>query len=188
MLATKNVEIDKLRVELEAQAEKLTTKHMQELNFERDKSLQNHYATTQKFEKEKKDLEQNLLKTIKQLEARLGEVEFQNKDLLEKKYKNESQLQEFRIKNSTLQDEFNLIKAELGNIRKQNTTLDSELHSNEKVANSLRTRIAVLEQEVKDKTETITRTQELLSNEQSQHKQLDEMLKEKSNELKKKAK
>ncbi len=186
MLAQKSVEVDKLKVELDTQSERIITKHMQELNFERDKSIQNQYASQQKWDKEKKELELNHMKSVKQFETRLNELELSNKDLMEKKYKNESQLQELRLKNTSLQDEYNSLKQELLNIRKQNSTMDSELHSSDKLTNQLRTKIAVLEQELKDKVDSLNKTQDLLTNEQSQRKQLDETLKEKSNELKKK--
>lgn len=186
MLCQKSIEVDKLKVELDSQSERIITKHMQELNFERDKSMQNQYASQQKWDKEKKEIELNHMKAVKQFETRLAELELNNKDLLEKKYKNEAQLQEFRLKNTSLQEEYNGLKQELNNIRKQNSSMDSELHSNEKLTNQLRTKIAVLEQELKDKLDMLNKVQDLFTNEQSQRKLLDETLKEKTNELKKK--
>lgn len=50
----KNVEIEKLKAELETQSERLIAKHTQELSFERDRSLQNQFASQQKYEKEKR--------------------------------------------------------------------------------------------------------------------------------------
>jgi spindle assembly abnormal protein 6 len=185
-LHCKTQELEKLKLDLDSQSERMQTKHMQEINFERDKSMQNQYALQQKYEKEKKEFELHATKTQKSLEQRLAEFELDNKDLLEKKYKNESQLQEFRLKVTTLQEDNTTIKAELTQLRKQNCTLDSELHGTEKVTNQMRTKIAVLEQEVKDKLDTINKGQELLSSEQAQRKQLDEQFKEKVNELKKK--
>lgn len=186
MLTQKCIEVDKLKVELDSQSERIITKHMQELNFERDKSMQNQYASQQKWDKEKKEMELNHMKAAKQFESRLAELESSNKDLLEKKYKNESQLQELRLKNASLQEEYTSLKQELNNTRKQNSSMDSELHSNEKLTNQLRTKIAVLEQELKDKLDMLNKTQDLLANEQSQRKLVDETLKEKTNELKKK--
>ena len=186
MLEQKTNEVNSLRNELETQSERIANKHMQELNFERDKAMQTQYANQQKWDKEKKELESNYMKQIKQYESRLTELEITNKDLTEKKYKNESQLQEFRIKSTSLQEEFNSLKQDLVNLRKQNSTMDSELHSNEKLTNQLRTRIAVLEQELKDKLDMLSKAQELFSNEQSQRKLVEETLKEKTNELKKK--
>jgi spindle assembly abnormal protein 6 len=148
--------------------------------------MQNQYAMQQKYEKERKELETSMVKTIKQQEQRLGELEVENKELLEKKYKYESQLQEFRLKQTTMQDDYTAIKNELVNLRKQNTSLDSELHGSEKVTNQLRTKIAVLEQEIKDKIDTINKEQDMLNSEQAQRKQLDDLLKEKDNQLKKK--
>jgi spindle assembly abnormal protein 6 len=185
-LAQKSIEIDKLKLELDSQSERMLTKHMQDLNVERDKSLQNQSTLQQKWEKEKKDIENAYIKNTKAFEIRISELEAINKDLLEKKYKNESQLQEFRIKNAQFQEEQASLKQEIATLRKQNTTLDSEMHTNEKTLNSMRTRIAVLEQELKDKTDSMQRMQEMLNAEQAQHKQADELVKDKSIELKKK--
>ncbi len=185
-LTQKNMECDKLRVELESQSERLQTKHMQELNFERDKSMQNQYAVQQKWEKERKELEVSYLKASKQTEARLAELELANKDLMEKKYKHESQLQELRLKHTSLSDEYASLKQELLNTRKQNSSMDSELHSSEKLTNQLRTRIAVLEQELKDKVEGVGKAQEMVAGEQEKRKQAEEVAREKQGELKKK--
>ena len=186
VLVQKNLELEKLKLELDSQSERMLTKHMQELNFERDKSIQNHYASQQKWEKDKKEMEVGHMKLVKQLDTRLGELETANKDLLEKKYKHESLIQELRVKNSNLQEDYNTVKQDLMNIRKQNSSMDSELHSSEKQLNQLRTRIAVLEQEVKDKLDVAEKTQDLFGNEQSQRKHLEEALREKTSELKKK--
>lgn len=185
-LSKKNMDHDRLKVELDSQSERIQTKHIQELNFERDKSMQNQYANQQKWEKDKKEMEINYLKSTKQFETRVYELEINNKELLEKKYKNESQLQELRLKNSSLNEEYTGLKQDLLNIRKQNSSMDSELHSTEKLLNQLRTRIAVLEQELKDKIDSINKSQDLFSNEQEKRTQIDELLKEKQVELRKK--
>lgn len=184
-LQQKTNELDKLRLDYDSQTERLNMKYMQELNFEKEKSIQTQYAIQQKFDKEKKDLEVNYQKVNKQMEQRLNELEVINKELTDKKYKNEVQLQELRSKLASLQEEYSIVKQDLNSIRKQNTNLDSELHTNEKTLNHLRTRIAVLEQEVKDKDELVQRSQDLLNNEQSQKKGQDELLNEKNSEIKK---
>ncbi|CAF0952269.1 unnamed protein product [Brachionus calyciflorus] len=186
LLSQKNHECDKLRVELDSQSERLMAKHMQELSFERDKSVQNQFSLQQKFEKEKKDLENNLMKTIKQLEQRLNDLEMTNKDSYEKKFKFEAQIQEMTIKNTTLLDEYNSIKMELNTIRKENSNLDSEMHTNEKLLNQLRSRNSSLEQEIKEKRDQIEKTQDFYNQEQENRKKLEETLKEKVQELKKK--
>jgi hypothetical protein len=48
------MELDRLKIEIDTQTERLNTKYMQEINFEKEKSLQNHYSTQQKYEKMKK--------------------------------------------------------------------------------------------------------------------------------------
>jgi spindle assembly abnormal protein 6 len=96
-LAQRSGECEKLRLEQESQQERLQTKFMQEMNFERDKSMQTQFAAQQRWEKEKKELEAGYGKATKQLEVRVGELESANKELMEKKYKNEAMLQVFII-------------------------------------------------------------------------------------------
>jgi hypothetical protein len=81
------MELDRLKIEIDTQTERLNTKYMQEINFEKEKSLQNHYSTQQKYEKERKDLETNFNKLQKQLEQRLSELEATNKVNFKKKKK-----------------------------------------------------------------------------------------------------
>jgi hypothetical protein len=73
------MELDKLKLEIDTQSERLNTRYMQELNFEKEKSMQTQYATQQKYEKEKKELESSFSKTQKAMESRLNELETANK-------------------------------------------------------------------------------------------------------------
>lgn len=186
LLAQKSMEFDKLRVEYDTQSERLIAKHMQELSFERDKSAQNQFSIQQLYEKEKKELENNLMKTIKQLEQRSIELEATNKDLFEKKFKFEAQIQEISIKHATVLDDYNSLKLELSTVRKENSNLDSEMHNTEKIINQLKSRNSTLEQEIKEKRDLALKTQEMLNQEQESRRKLEETLKEKNNELKKK--
>lgn len=173
-------------MELEANTEKLAAKHIQELNFEKERSTQAQFAMQQKHEKEKRELEASLTKGMKQLEQRINELEAENKDLVEKRYKHETQIQELNYRNATLQEDLAAVKTELSQFKKENTSLDMKVHSGEKQVNQLTTRVAVLEQEIKDKQDLLIKTQETLMAEQCQRKQLDEMIKEKQAENKKK--
>ena len=79
LLSQKSTDLDRIRIEIETQNERLNTKYMQEINFEKEKSLQSQYALQQKYEKEKKDSEANFYKLQNQLEQRLNELEVANK-------------------------------------------------------------------------------------------------------------
>jgi hypothetical protein len=79
MLTNKNTEFEKLKLEIDTQSERLNTRYMQELNFEKEKSMQTQYTAQQKYDKEKKDLEVNFSKLQKSMETRLGELETANK-------------------------------------------------------------------------------------------------------------
>ena len=186
MLQMKSTDFDKLRVDYDSQSERILAKHMQELSFERDKAMQTQHCMQQKWEKERKEMEQASVKQVKQLEARVNELELANKDLVDKKYKLEAQFQDLRSKYTAVQEEHANVKDELNGMRKQNTSLDTKLYENEKTISHLRNHLNALEVEHKSKCELLAKNEELFANEQTARKQLDDMLKEKSNELKKK--
>jgi hypothetical protein len=79
LLANKTMEFEKLKIEIDTQSERLNTRYMQELNFEKEKGLQIQYTMQQKYEKERKELEANFSSTHKMLEARVNEIEAINK-------------------------------------------------------------------------------------------------------------
>lgn len=56
-LSARTIEVDKMRVELDAQSEKLAVRHQQELQFERDKQMQTQYALSAQHDKKRKEAE-----------------------------------------------------------------------------------------------------------------------------------
>lgn len=185
-LTQKLNEIERLKVDFDANTERLVAKHEQELTFERERSAQSQFSMQQRHEKEKREWEASSSKALKQMEERVGELEAANKELVEKRYKNETQIQELEYRNKTLQEDVVSTKAELSQYKKENSQLDMRVHEGEKLASQLTNRVAVLEQELKDKHEQVRKLQDSLFAEQTQCKQLEENLKEKQTKLKEK--
>ncbi|KAK3743903.1 hypothetical protein QZH41_008766 [Actinostola sp. cb2023] len=141
--------------------------------------------TLQEFEKERKEQEQSHRNTVKNLEYRNAEADAQIKKLTDKKYQNENTIRELRTKLSGLEGEYTHMKDELSSLRRGNSVLNSEQHERDKTLAHLRTRVAVLEQELRDKEQIISRTNDLLEA-ASEHKiKQERMLEGQQQEIKK---
>ncbi|XP_075455679.1 spindle assembly abnormal protein 6 homolog isoform X1 [Ascaphus truei] len=178
-LSEKSKELDKLRNEWTSQTSLLTSRHAQEITAEREKSLQIQTQYQVQYEQQKKETETSSSRTIQHLEARASELETNNKELTERKYKSESCIRELKSKLSGMEEEYHRTKQEVTSLRRENATLDSECHEKEKLINQLKTRTAVLEQEVKDKEQVIIRTVDSCESAQEHKKKLEESLEQK---------
>ncbi|KAH0618376.1 hypothetical protein JD844_017516 [Phrynosoma platyrhinos] len=182
-LSEKSRELDKLRNDLTSRTASLTSKHNQELAYEKEKALQTQVQYQQQNEQQKRDLESLHQKTVQQLQTRLNELEIANKELMEKRYKGDSTVRELKAKLSGIEDECQRAKQEVLSLRRENATLDAECHEKEKQVNQLQMRVAVLEQEIKDKDQLVMKTREVLDVTQEQKASLEENTEKKQIEI-----
>ncbi|XP_042317629.1 spindle assembly abnormal protein 6 homolog isoform X4 [Sceloporus undulatus] len=182
-LSEKSRELDKLRNDLTSRTASLTSKHNQELAYEKEKALQTQVQYQQQNEQQKRDLESLHQKTVQQLQTRLNELEIANKELMEKRYKGDSTVRELKSKLSGIEDECQRAKQEVLSLRRENATLDAECHEKEKQVNQLQMRVAVLEQEIKDKDQLVMKTREVLDVTQEQKASLEENTEKKQIEI-----
>jgi spindle assembly abnormal protein 6 len=77
------------------------------------------------------------------------------------------------------------MKEELTTLRRGNSVLNSEQHERDKTLAHLRTRVAVLEQELRDKEQVISRTNELLEAAHEQKRKQESLLEGRQQEVKK---
>ncbi|XP_062835622.1 spindle assembly abnormal protein 6 homolog isoform X2 [Anolis carolinensis] len=182
-LSEKSRELDKLRNEWTSRTASLTSKHNQELAYEKEKALQIQVQYQQQNEQQKRDLECLHQKTVLQLQTRLNEVESANKELTEKRYKGDSTVRELKAKLSGIEDECQRAKQEVLSLRRENAALDAECHEKEKQVNQLQMRVAVLEQEIKDKDQLVIKTREVLDVTQEQKASLEENTEKKQIEI-----
>ncbi|KAK2149873.1 hypothetical protein LSH36_433g02018 [Paralvinella palmiformis] len=132
------------------------------------KTLKTQSEAQQRFEQEKRDLEERYQRIIRELETRTKQFDVTNKDLTEKKYKADATIHELRTRQSLLEEDCNRTKHELQTTRRDNASLDHDYHELEKETNQLRTKLAVHEQELKDKEDLEKRLADLLLSEKQQ--------------------
>ncbi|KAK3784496.1 hypothetical protein RRG08_004679 [Elysia crispata] len=182
-LVIKSSELDSLKLEWSSRVNDVSSKHKEELALEREKNIQFQSSLQVRFEKERRELEQAQSKLVKQLETRLDQLETSNKDLTDRKYKSEATIRDYKSRLSALEEENIATKAELQNLRKENTTLEGGRLDRDKSCNQLMTRVAVLEQELKDKAELLTKSNDLLNSEKEKKKHLESDQESKQREM-----
>lgn len=179
-LTARSQELDSLKSEWTTRLSDLSCRHAQEMNSVREKAIKTQTEAQQRYERERRELEQAHAKLVKQLESKTCDYEVANKDLTDRKYKSESTVRELKAKLSNLEEEHQRARQELQVLRRDNARLDSGHHEHEKTINQMRTRIAVMEQEVKDKEELLEKTTAMCQSEQEhKHKTEEEVEKRK---------
>ena len=78
-LSARTVELDNLKSEWASRTSEITMKHRQDMTEERERALQIQTSNQERYEREKRDLEQNHTKLTKQMDAKLFQLESENK-------------------------------------------------------------------------------------------------------------
>uniref|UniRef100_H3CEB7 Spindle assembly abnormal protein 6 homolog n=1 Tax=Tetraodon nigroviridis TaxID=99883 RepID=H3CEB7_TETNG len=184
-LTEKTKELEKLRSEWTSQSSHLSSRHSQEMQSEREKSLELQARLQQQSEQLRQDLEGAHRRSSQQLHSRLTELEASCKDLTERRYKNESVIRDLKMKLVGAEEEGQRLKQQLLSLRRENGTLDAEVHEKERLVNQLQMKVAVLEQEVTDKEQLMRRTREVLEAAQQQKESVEESAESKDVQIKK---
>lgn len=185
LLAAKTEELESLKLEWSSRVTEITSKYKEDMAVEKEKSIQFQSSLQISFDKERRELELTHSKLVKQLETRLEESEAANKELIDRKYKSESSVRDYKLRLSTLEEENTRIKAELRSLRKEHTSLEQSCQEKEKSISHLQTRVAVLEQELKDKAELLSKSNDLFGLEKDKKKHLEADLESKNKEINK---
>ncbi|XP_067928875.1 spindle assembly abnormal protein 6 homolog [Watersipora subatra] len=175
-LSARNAELASMKLQWESRLSEIQAQNAHHINSEKEESLKSQSQTQQRFLQEKRDLEQAHMKIVKQLEARVYELDTQNKELTETKFVNDASIRDLTSKLSLAEEEGLKMRQDVQQLRKDNMDLESDLHRHEKSENQLLTRVAVLEQQVHDKDTVIGSSNDLLHAEQAQKKLLDDEL------------
>uniref|UniRef100_H2Z0L3 Spindle assembly abnormal protein 6 homolog n=1 Tax=Ciona savignyi TaxID=51511 RepID=H2Z0L3_CIOSA len=156
-LSRKSEELERMSSDLGGRSERMSTKHAHELNVEREKALKLQEDLQKRYDRERKDLDMNYQKTMRQKESRLSELENMNKELTDRRYRAEATIREQKAKLTSLDEEHRRCRSDLQQSRRENSSLEAERHSQEKVLQQMKTRVAVLEQELLDKEQLVAR-------------------------------
>ncbi|XP_022625463.1 spindle assembly abnormal protein 6 homolog [Seriola dumerili] len=184
-LSEKTKELDKLRSEWTSQTSSLSSRYSQELQSEREKSVELQGRLQLQTEQLRQDLESSHKKSSQELHSRLTELEASCRELTERKYKNESVIRDLKIKLVGAEEECQRSKQQVLSLRRENSTLDTEVHEKERVVSQLQMRVAVLEQEIKDKDQLMRRTKEVLEATQQQKESVEENAESKELQIRK---
>ncbi|XP_078484906.1 spindle assembly abnormal protein 6 homolog [Ciona intestinalis] len=184
-LSCKSQELDQLRSDAGGKSERLTTKHAQELNMEREKTLKLQEDLQKRYDRERKDLDSTYQKNLRQKEVRLSELENVNKELTDRRYRAEATIREQKTKLASLDEEHRRCRSDLQQSRRENSSLEAERHSQEKTIQQMKTRVAVLEQELLDKEQLVARITSSLDASQQQKEQLDDRRSEQQIQIRK---
>ncbi|BFZ10484.1 hypothetical protein BsWGS_13523 [Bradybaena similaris] len=185
LLAAKTEELESLKLEWSSRVTEITSKYKEDMAVEKEKAVQFQSSLQISFDKERRELELTHSKLVKQLETRLEESEAANKELTDRKYKSESSVRDYKLRLSTLEEENTRIKTELRSLRKEHTSLEQSCQEKEKSISHLQTRVAVLEQELKDKAELLSKSNDLFGLEKDKKKHLEADLESKNKEINK---
>uniref|UniRef100_H2Z0L2 Spindle assembly abnormal protein 6 N-terminal domain-containing protein n=1 Tax=Ciona savignyi TaxID=51511 RepID=H2Z0L2_CIOSA len=184
-LSRKSEELERMSSDLGGRSERMSTKHAHELNVEREKALKLQEDLQKRYDRERKDLDMNYQKTMRQKESRLSELENMNKELTDRRYRAEATIREQKAKLTSLDEEHRRCRSDLQQSRRENSSLEAERHSQEKVLQQMKTRVAVLEQELLDKEQLVARISSSLDASQQQKEQLDDRRAEQQIQIKK---
>ncbi|CAG5133072.1 unnamed protein product [Candidula unifasciata] len=184
-LVTKTEELESLKLEWSSRVAEITAKNKEAMAVEKEKTVQFQSSLQTQFDRDRRELEQAHSKLVKQLETRLEEYELANKELTDRKYKSDSSIRDYKSKLSALEEENARIKTELHTLRKEHSSLEKTCQEKDKSISHLQTRVAVLEQELKDKVELASKTNDLFDLEKDKKKHLEADLESKNKEISK---
>ncbi|XP_023217384.1 spindle assembly abnormal protein 6 homolog [Centruroides sculpturatus] len=174
LLTIRNNEYEKIRTEFKVDLRSRENKHSEELSLEREKFKKIHREAENKWENERKELEQSHQLKIHQLEGRIVCLDSLNRELQEKQYKLDASNRELRNRVAALQEEIHQTHQKLQNITKENANLDAECQEQSRMISHLKSKLSLSEQEFKNLEDNTKRLQDQLTNENEQKKKLEE--------------
>ena len=179
-------ELSVLRADLDSRVSQMEAKFSQEMAFAQERHLKEKSQLQNEAEARRIERESFFQTSLGQFEDRVKNLECENKDLVDKKYKNEAAIRDLKSKLEVCDSELQRFKSEINTVRSENAAFANESHDKEKAIHNLKTKIAVLEQDVKSKNLIIQRSQEQVDMANQQRVKSDdntELLKSKVAEL-----
>lgn len=102
-LQSKSRELEDLRAEWSMKSADLTAKKAEEISLEREKAMQTQVSVQQRFEREKKELEQAHMNIVKEFEIKIRNLQSGIQEQREKRYEAENSNKELIIKFNALE-------------------------------------------------------------------------------------
>uniref|UniRef100_A0A0K2T197 Spindle assembly abnormal protein 6 homolog [Saccoglossus kowalevskii] n=1 Tax=Lepeophtheirus salmonis TaxID=72036 RepID=A0A0K2T197_LEPSM len=172
----KSEKLMKDAVELQASYSSSLSK---ELAVERERSESLAKEISSKYDNERRSMMDNHLSSTRSMENRIASLDYENKDLSEKRHRYEATIQRMSEELRLSREKGEAFQRELENKKMENNNLDAGYHDRERMINQLKLKVGLLETE-KERTEVEFRQQQdlcTIANEQKN--KLDLELKEK---------
>ncbi|XP_022092248.1 spindle assembly abnormal protein 6 homolog [Acanthaster planci] len=179
-LSARTRELESLRSEWSAHTESLVAKHKQEIAEIKQNALQTQRDLEQRYELEKKTMDERRLQGSSEQQAKMAELQTANKELNDRKYRLESSVRELKGRLTTLEEDYQRAQHDLQMLRQQRGSLESDQRSREQTVSQQQTRIAVLEQEVRDKEDLLAKSNQLMESANEQKAKLEESIQHKN--------
>eukprot|EP00094_Tigriopus_californicus_P004648 TCALIF_04471-PA protein Name:"Similar to sas6 Spindle assembly abnormal protein 6 homolog (Xenopus laevis)" AED:0.13 eAED:0.13 QI:0/0/0/0.5/1/1/4/0/392 len=146
-LRVKSEEFERVKHELLEKTSHSQAQLSSQLALEKERDTQAVSDIQTRYEQDRRKLAEEHAKNARHMENRIAALEYENKDLTEKKHKNEALIHRLneQVRNS-LEDNQNL-KRELETKKFEHNKLDSGFHDRERILHQLRTKVSMLEQE-----------------------------------------
>lgn len=150
-----------------------------EVTEEREKAAKVVAEMRVSYEAERRRLCQEQTVTVRQLENRAAALDYDNRDLTEKKHKYEASLQMMREENKSIQEQLRRLKVDLDKHQKENSNLGHGNTELDRHVSKLQARVDVLEQEKARLNQDLQRRDEQMQEVGGQKKSLEQDLAEK---------
>ncbi|XP_061744168.1 spindle assembly abnormal protein 6 homolog [Nerophis ophidion] len=184
-LSDKTKEMDELRSEWNLQTILLSSRHSEQLQFEKEKVAEIQNRLDKQEQELTHKLESDHQRSSQQFQTRLAELEKSCQDLMQKRYKNESAINDLKSKLAGAKADCLHLKQQVAPLEKEIHSLGTSLHEKERLANQLQKRVAVLEQDIKTKEQLVLHTNEVLEAIKQQKEYVEEKAESKEHQVQK---
>ncbi len=178
-LRSKSEELERLRLNTSEQSSTFTSRLEHEIAKEKERATATIVELQERYDRERGKTVEDHKTSVRLLENRVASLDYENKDLLEKRHKNEALIQSLRDKLKTCDDDKSDIRTVLDKKRLEIGKLEQELSEKHMLVNELRAKTAAFEQERQRLHSELRGTGELLQACNEQKAFLEQDLKEK---------
>jgi spindle assembly abnormal protein 6 len=150
-----------------------------EITDERERAAKAVAEMRMSYETERRRLTEEHATSLRTLENRVAALDYDNRDLTEKKHKNEAQVQRLKAEQWTQNEELKRLRAEAEQHRLENNNLGQGKHELDRNLSRLQARVDILEQEKGRLLDDLTRRDGTIQDILEQRKRLEQEVAEK---------
>eukprot|EP00095_Tigriopus_kingsejongensis_P003000 maker-scaffold784_size97500-snap-gene-0.28 protein:Tk03000 transcript:maker-scaffold784_size97500-snap-gene-0.28-mRNA-1 annotation:"spindle assembly abnormal protein 6-like protein" len=179
-LQEKNEAMEKVKQELYEKTANFQSQLSGEVASEKERSARAMGDIQNRYETERRKLNEDHAKNTRHMENRIAALEYENKDLTEKRHKHEATIQRLSEQVRGHQEDHQQLRRELETKKFEHNKLDSGFHDRERLLHQLQTKVSMLEQDRSRIQVEHSRQADQLSRVSEQKTRLEQEMSEKS--------